>query len=74
MADLDINPELGVVDKRRGRGITSTELHADINNMTSVSAMRTRLTALNAGYYTTAKLNNMTVNDMVFALKDTASV
>lgn len=38
-------------------------------NYASVSAMRTRLTAVNGAYYTAAKLDNMTANDMVFALR-----
>jgi hypothetical protein len=37
-------------------------------NYSSVSAMRTRLAAANA-YYTAAVLDNMTVNDMVYALR-----
>lgn len=73
MADTDLENVLHIVDKRRGRGTTSTEAMAEINNMTSISAMRTRLTALNGAYYTAARLNNMTENDMIFALKDAAS-
>lgn len=38
-------------------------------NYISVGAMRSRLAAANAGYYTNAKLDQMTVNDMVFALR-----
>lgn len=74
MADLDINDPLELTDKRKGRGATSTHGQAEINNMTSVSAMRTRLAALDGTYYTTARLNNMTRNDMVYALRDTASI
>lgn len=40
-----------------------------VANYASVSALRTRLTAVNGTYYTTAKLDQMTVNDMVFALR-----
>jgi hypothetical protein len=39
------------------------------SNYVSVLAMRTRLAAANAGYYTTAKLDQMTANDMVWALR-----
>lgn len=74
MADLDINDPLGLTDKRRGRGSTGVQGQAEINNMTSVPTMRTRLAALNGAYYTTTRLNNMTYNDMVYALRDTASI
>ena len=69
MANLDINDPLGIVDKRRGRGTTGNHNMAEINNMTSINAMRTRLQALNAGYYTNARLETMTENDMVYALR-----
>jgi len=38
------------------------------NNFNNVSAMRTRLAALSA-YYTTAVLNTMSFNDMVYAMR-----
>lgn len=38
-------------------------------NYMSIAALRSRLGTVNAGYYTTAKLDQMTVNDMVFALR-----
>ena len=38
------------------------------NNFNTVAAMRTRLAALSA-YYTVAVLNQMTFNDMVYALR-----
>lgn len=74
MADLDINDPLGLVDKRVGRGRTAGHGQVEVNNMTSITAMRTRLAALNGTYYTAARLNNMTENDMVYALRDTASI
>ena len=73
MADTDLENVWHFVDKRRGRGTTTTEAMAETANLTSISAMRTRLTALNGAYYTAARLNNMTENDMIFALKDAAS-
>lgn len=39
------------------------------NNFNTLSSMRTRLAALNAAYYTTAVLQQMTFNDMVYALR-----
>lgn len=38
-------------------------------NMLSISALRTRLAAIDGGYYTTARLNQMTRNDMVWAVR-----
>ena len=73
MADFDISDPIGLTDKRVDRGRTGVQGQAEINNMTSVSVMRTRLTALNGAYYTAARLNNMTKNDMTFALADAAS-
>lgn len=39
-------------------------------NYVSITAMRTRLAAISGTYYTTAMLDSMTVNDMVFALRN----
>lgn len=39
------------------------------NDQLSISAMRTRLTAIDAAFYTAAKLNTMTFNDMVYAIR-----
>lgn len=38
-------------------------------NYTSVQALRNALNGANAAYYTFARLDTMTVNDMVFALR-----
>lgn len=38
-------------------------------NYTSISAMRTRLAAISGTTYTTAVLDQMSVNDMVYALR-----
>jgi hypothetical protein len=38
-------------------------------NYVSVGSLRSRLAAANGTYYTAAKLDQMTVNDMVFALR-----
>jgi hypothetical protein len=74
MANGQVFSAYGMVDKRRGRVQVGANPHTEKANMDSVSAMRTRLAALNPTYYTTAKLDAMTVNDMIFALKDSASV
>lgn len=67
----------GFVDKRNGRGLTGAVNFTEINNSTSISAMRTRLAAINAGYFTAARLDTMTRNDMIYALRvhsDTGSI
>lgn len=69
MADLDINDITGVVDKRTGRGRTGAHQMAEISNLTSVSAMKTRLTAISATKYSAARLASMTENDMVYAIR-----
>jgi hypothetical protein len=74
MAQGQVYTAYGLVDKRRGRVQTGANPHAEKTNLDSVSAMKTRLAAINAGYYTAERLNAMTVNDMIFALKDSASV
>lgn len=38
-------------------------------NYTSVQTLRNRLSAANAGYYTSQKLDQMNVNDMIFAVR-----
>lgn len=38
-------------------------------NYSSISAMRTRLAAINGTLYTSAELDRMTTNDMVYALR-----
>lgn len=68
MAELDVENFLGVVDKRKGQGITAQPF-ATAANYLSVGAMRSRLTAINAVTYTADVLNHMTKNDMVFAIR-----
>lgn len=47
----------------RSGALTDTDL-------ASVSAMKTRLQAVDSGYYTDNFLNTMTFNDLVFAVRD----
>ena len=71
MADFTIGttPNDHFVDKRRGRGTSSSNTVAELANMTSVSALKARLTALAPSSYTTARMNTMTVNDLIYALR-----
>lgn len=58
----------GFVDKRRARDHGSPAL-AEYANYGQVSTLRSRLTALSATSYTAARLDSMTSNDMVYALR-----
>lgn len=49
-------------------GNANSELNTP-NNYTSIGNMRVRLAAANGAYYTSQKLDQMNVNDMVFALR-----
>jgi len=68
MADSDIGELAGFVDKRRTKGQLGSAL-ATSGNYDSIGAMRTRLAAVNGTYYTTARLNQMTENDLMYALR-----
>lgn len=73
MADGQFGPvDFGFVDKRRGRSYEGVAL-AEANNFDTVSELKARLTALSATSYTAARLSNMTVNDMVYALRVASS-
>lgn len=64
--------DFGFVDKRRTRDDGSLVL-AEANSYDAVSDMRTRLNTLSATSYTNARLDAMTVNDMVYALRVASS-
>jgi hypothetical protein len=68
MAQAEIENPVGVTDKRKTQGSTSHPLATEANYV-DVAALRARLTAINAGYYTAAVLNLMTKNDMVYAVR-----
>lgn len=68
MANLDIGNRERVVDKRAGRGNTTNPITADAS-IKDITATRARLTAINAGYFTSARLDKMTKNDMLMAIR-----
>lgn len=74
MANAQVDSPHNFVDKRRGRVFTAGDPNAETANMGSISAMRTRLAAINPTYYTSARLDAMTENDMVYALRDTPGI
>ena len=69
MADHEVGNFLNVTDKRSGRGTNGVTVLAEAANATSISAMRTRLAALDASAYSAARLNAMTKNDLAYALR-----
>lgn len=79
MADQQIGHNLGfaaasigdsATNRSNMNGGTSTPpTGLDIDNMDNIAAMKTRLAAIDGTFYTTARLNTMTVNDMVYAIR-----
>ncbi len=80
MADLENENIIGFVDRRAStaageRDLGATGKHKALqttnfaNNADSVGALRARLTAISATTYTVARLNLMTKNDMVYAVR-----
>lgn len=73
MADSQMEaPNVGFANSLRavagGLG-TASGLNTPLN-YTSVAALRSALTAANGTYYTSARLDTLTTNDMVFALRN----
>ena len=68
MANLDVGNRQRVVDKRQGRGTTTNPVTSDAS-MKDITAKRARLTAINATTFTAARLNTMTENDMLYAIR-----
>jgi hypothetical protein len=75
MADFDISTNRGLTDKRIGRGIdkANSAVFVEEDNMDDIKGLRARLTALSATSYTTARLDAMTKNDMIYALRTASS-
>lgn len=72
MADLNLggfNSFPAFVDKRRHRGATGADVIGTPANYATISAAKTRLNAVSATSYTAARMNTMTKNDLVYALR-----
>lgn len=72
MANYDNDANLGMIDKRKVGRTTSAAVApnlATIANYASISGLRTRLAAANGAYYTSARLDQMSENDMSYALR-----
>lgn len=59
-----VNANKAVADQGGGNSLISSSA-----NYGSINALKSRLSTLNASYYTVAKLDQMSVNDMVWALR-----
>lgn len=79
MADQQVGNVLGVAAVDNGGGTNKPNLNGggtgapqggliDPDSMT-IAAMRARLATIDAGYYTAARLNAMSVNDMRYAIR-----
>jgi hypothetical protein len=72
MAGIQIGPiRNGITNSQRA---VSGQLGGASNfttpvNYSSITALRSALSTANGTYYTTARLDSMTVNDMIFALR-----
>lgn len=70
MANVETENKVGFTDKRRTPGSPSRPgTDSTTINYNDVAALRARLIALNAPYYTTARLDALTKNDMVYAVR-----
>lgn len=52
-----------------GGGTDGNQSEHEDTDYVSVSALRTRLAAIDGTYYTAARLNTLTYNDMVYAVR-----
>lgn len=69
MANAQVGPlHAEFVHKAKAAG-DSTMGYSTPANYDSITAMRTRLAAINGSYYTTAFLDAMTTNDMIYAIR-----
>lgn len=70
MANATTRNPYGIVDKRRDvNSGTLAAAAAFATNTRDVTAMRARLTAINGTTFTSQRLDQMTVNDMVHAIR-----
>lgn len=65
MADLETGNPFGVMNSN---GNNRSGAYTN-SNLATVAAMKTRLQEVDSGLYTDSKLNNMTYNDLVYAVR-----
>lgn len=68
MADSEREDVVGFTDVRRVQGQVAPVISAPANYV-DLNTMRTTLNTANSAFYTTARLNQMTKNDMVYAMR-----
>lgn len=71
MADRQIGNHVGVSSSTGTvqNGGTAADAGLKNTNITTIADARARLQAINATYYTNARLNQMTFNDMIYAIR-----
>lgn len=75
MADAELVHPLGIIDKRNTQGTASRVTSPTLAIYNDINQMRTYLAASTghgAGYYSVSRLNQMTRNDMVMAVRQLA--
>lgn len=65
-ADVAATTADGIYFAGQGQSNEREYVDPDFN---SIASMKARLTAIDSGFYTAARLNTMTYNDMVFAIR-----
>lgn len=72
MADNENEFVRGFIDDRRhnkGQQTVPLGTQQSTANYNSVGLLRARLGVVNAGYYSATRLNSMTKNDMIYAVR-----
>lgn len=79
MADQRLGNRMGVAAANVGGGTNKSNINGagtgapqgehDDTDYTSITALRARLSTLDAGFYTAARLNTLSYNDMVYAVR-----
>lgn len=77
MADQQVGNQHGLATVHVGAtgvasnlsGTATANIGFEEDNMDTIGAMRTRLAAIDGTYYTEARLNNMSYNDLIYAIR-----
>jgi hypothetical protein len=64
-----VEVDLGFVDKRRSGAMSDATPLSTVANYASSSTLDARLTAISATSYSASRLNSMTVNDKIYAVR-----
>lgn len=59
----------GATSKTNLSGTATAHFGYENDNLDNIDFMRTRLAAIDAAYYTAARLNTMTYNDLIYAIR-----